>query len=213
MDIKEQLVLYVKDNERLVDELKNLRHFTLNIIHGVNGCIELEDWDGLKEFFYNILENYKRVTDTNFSSIEKIKNISLKELLLVKLKKGIDKSIDFKIHADSNILIENNLINEDDLCKVMNVFLDNAIEAASEAATKKISMFFLTNRGSTNIVIENTFKEKHNILPSEPGFYNKGENNNQELGSASSILCKYPNILNNIFVQHQIFVQELQIIK
>jgi two-component system sensor histidine kinase AgrC len=85
-DIKEQLLLYVKENERLVNELRNLRHGTLNIMQGINGYIELEDWDGLKEYFHDMLEEIKNTSNTNLSSIEKILNPLLKELLYSKLK-------------------------------------------------------------------------------------------------------------------------------
>jgi sensor histidine kinase regulating citrate/malate metabolism len=209
----EQLMLYAKENERLVNELRDFKHYTLNIIHGINCCIELEDWDGLKKYFYEILENYKHIIDTNLSSIEKIKNSSLKVLLSAKLKSAVSKNINFKVMADDSILIGNDIINENDLCKVINEFLDNAIESASEASIKKVSIYFLTNENSTNIIIENTFKEKPNMSLLEVESSTEGKGRRLGLQSINTILSRYPHILNNIFVQHQVLVQELQILK
>jgi two-component system sensor histidine kinase AgrC len=211
-DIKEQLLLYAKENERLVNELRNLRHTTLNIMQGINGYIELEDWDGLKEFFHDILEEIKNTSNTNLSSIEKILNPLLKELLYSKLKNATGTGIDIKVMVDEIIFIDNNLISEADLCKVINEFLDNAIEWASEASQKKVSICFLINKESVSIIIENTFKERPNMLLKNTAA-SKAEGREPDGQSAGVILSRYPDVLNNTFIQHQVFVQELQIIK
>jgi two-component system, LytTR family, sensor histidine kinase AgrC len=212
-DIKEQLALYVKENERLVNELKTLRHSTLNIIHGINGYIELEDWDGLKKHFNSILDIGKKMSDTSLSSMEKVLNPSLKKLLYSKYNNAIDVGIDIKIMVDNNLIIEDNIISEADLCNVIAEFLDNAIEAASTAFSKKISIFVLSSENSISIIIENTFKEKPNISRIKPEYATKVTEGELRLQSASTVISKYPNILNNTFIQHQVLVQELQIMK
>jgi two-component system, LytTR family, sensor histidine kinase AgrC len=212
-EIKEQLALYIKENERLVNELKSLRHNTLNIIHGINAYIEFEDWDGLKKHFCSILEIGKNISDTSVSSIEKVLNASLKELLYSKFKNAISIGIDIKIMVESNIMIKNNLINENDLCNVIGEFCDNAIEIASSAFNKKVSIFILNSEQSISIIIENTFKEKPNISHIKSGDAATVKEGELGLQSARTIISKYPNILNNTFIQHQVLVQELQIIK
>jgi two-component system, LytTR family, sensor histidine kinase AgrC len=212
-EIKEQLALYIKENERLVNELKSLRHNTLNIIHGINGYIELEDWDGLKKYFCSVLETGRNLSDTSLSSIEKVLNAPLKKLIYSKFKNAKSIGIDIKIMVDSNIMIKNNLINEADLCNVIDEFFDNAIEAASTALNKRVSMFVLNSEHSISIIIENTFKEKPNISRIKQGYADKVTEGELELQSAHTIISKYPNILNNTFIQHQVLVRELQIIK
>lgn len=212
-EIKEQLALYVKENERLVNELKSLRHSTLNIIHGVNGYIELEDWDGLKKYFCNVLEISKTISDRSLSSIEKLLNVPLRNLLYSKFKNATGIGIDIKIMVDNSIMIKNELINESDLCNVIGEFCDNAIEMASTAFSKKISIFVLSSEHSISIIIENTFKEKPNISHIKAGYAAKTTEGELGLQSASTIISKYPNILNNTFIHHQVLVQELQIIK
>jgi sensor histidine kinase YesM len=114
--------------------------------------------------------------------------------------------------VDEIIFIDNNLISEADLCKVINEFLDNAIEWASEASQKKVSICFLNSKKSVSIIIENTFKEKPNMhLKNTAASWAEGRE--PGVRPAYAILSRYPNVLNNTFIQHQVFVQELQIIK
>lgn len=211
-DTKEQLMLYVKENQRLVNELRELRHSSINIIHGINGFIELEDWDGLKKYFNDVLEGIKNTPDTSFSSIEKVLNHSLKKLLHSKLNDSISSGIDTKVMVDDNILIENNLISETDLCNVISEFVNSAIESASQAVSKKVSIYILNCEKSVSIIIENTFKEKPNMSINNPQF-TKAEGWGSGIQPASMILSKYPNVLKNTFMQHQVFVRELQIFK
>lgn len=211
-DTKEQLMLYAKENQRLVNELRELRHNKINMIHGINGYIELENWDGLKKYFSILLEETRNLSDTSLSSIEKILNPSLKELLYSKFKNALITGIDTKVMVDDSILIENSLISETDLCKVIGEFLDKAIKAASRAVIKKVSLYIWESKESFSIIIEGTFKEKPNLLPKKAMV---NETNGQIPGvqPATVILSNYPKILNNTFIQHQMFIQELQILK
>jgi len=191
IDISEQLISYIRKYEKIFEEFRDFRHNALNIMHGINGYIELEDWEGLKKFFYEMLETIKPI-HTTLSEIEKIKNVLLKGLLSTKLEKAVRLAIDFKLMIDQGILPENELINDNDLFQLIDVFLDKAIDMASEANIKKVSIYFLRNGNFTTIIIENTFKEKPKI-------------------NGMSSMLQYPNVLYNTFVQHQVFVQEVQI--
>jgi two-component system, LytTR family, sensor histidine kinase AgrC len=213
MDINAQLMFYIKENEKLALEFRNFRHSTLNMMHRILGHLELEDWDELKKYFYDIIENNNHITYTNLSSIEKIKNLPLKNLISRKFEIAVSKDINFKILVDQNISIEINVIDENDLCKVIEEFLDNAIKAALDTCIKKVSIFILTNDTSINIIIENTIEEKANTSPYKTELLTKEPNRDSGLQFVKNILSKYPNVLNNTFVQHQVFVQELQIIK
>lgn len=211
-DIKEQLMLYVKENQRLVNELRELRHDKINIIHGINGYIELENWDGLKKYFSKLLKETRSLSDTSLSSIEKILNPSLKELLYSKFKSAIITGIDAKVMVDDSILIENSRISETDLCKVIGEFLDNAIEAASRAAIRKVSIYILNSNESVSIIIESTFKEKPST-PLKKAIVTGADGEKPGAQPAAIVLSNHPEILNNTFIQHQVFVQELQILK
>lgn len=211
-DTKEQLMLYVKENQRLVNELRELRHSKINIIHGINGYIELENWDGLKKYFSGLLEETRSLSDTSLSSIEKILNPSLKELLYSKYKNAIITGIDAKFMVDDSIFIENSLISETDLCKVIGEFWDDAIEAASRAAIRKVSLYILNSKESVSIFIESTFKERPNTSLKKAAV-NEADHEKPGMQSAAVILSNHPKILNNTFIQHNVYVQELQILR
>jgi len=195
--LNEQLMLYKKENEKLVNEFRDFRHNVLNIMHGINGFMELEDWDGLKNYFHKVLENIKPI-DTNLSTIKRMKDSALKELLKIKYKKADQIGIAFKLMTDQKILIQKDLLDKTDLCQVISELLDQAIEAASDSNNKKVAIYLLGNGNTADIFIESTFKETPSIF---------------QIDAVSNPLDKYPDILCNAFVEHQTFVHHLQIKK
>ncbi|MEL7564454.1 MAG: hypothetical protein AAGU27_06165 [Dehalobacterium sp.] len=195
--LNKQLMIYKKENEKLTNEFRDFRHHVLNIMHGINGFIELEDWGGLKDYFYQALEIIKP-KDTNLSTIEKLENPSLKKLLKAKYKKSHQAGIAFKFMANQNILTAKELLYQTDLCQVISTLLNQAIEEALDAKNKKVSIYLLGNKNALDIIIESTSKE----IPHASA-----------IDTSSSAWSKYPDILYNVFVQHQTFVRHLQIKK
>ncbi|MGI6685917.1 MAG: GHKL domain-containing protein [Bacillota bacterium] len=201
--LQEQLQHYIKINEKLINELKNFRHDVLNILQGMNGLIELEDWVGLKTYINNILNNFKP-GNQNQAAREKIVNPMLKVLLENKANKADQTGLNFNLLVDKNIKIGKELINENDLCNVIGIILDQGIETAARTNNKIISIFFIENGNSINIFIEYSF-------PNKPG--KSGKPAIPQIDALSYTLSKYPNILYNTFVQYQVIVHQLRIEK
>lgn len=209
----EQIAMYVKENEKLMFELKRFRHNTLNILYGLNGFIETRNWDGLKNYFSEIQEQVKILRDNNPFSIEKVKNLAIRGLLTAKLVAAQKSNISMYMEVDKDVILEECFMKDTDLCEILGIYLDNAIEAAAQAINKKVSVCIIEDSECISIIIENTYKDTPNSLKNQ----SKHSKNNTERGLglklSKEILGHYENVLHNTFFYHQMFFQELHIFK
>lgn len=212
-EINEQLSMYIQENEKLMFELRRFRHDTLNILHGLNGFIETKNWGGLKNYFSEIQEQVKILKDNNPFSIEKVKNLAIRGLLTAKLIAAQKLNVKMQIEIEDDIKIEGRYMKDTDLCEILGIYLDNAIEAAGEAVHKKMSIYIAEDSECISIIIENAFKNKPSLSKNQIYPSTKGTERGLGLKLSKKILAQYPNVLHNTFVYQQIFIQELHILK
>lgn len=212
-ETNKQLQTYIKENEKLIFEIRRFRHDALNLLYGVNGYVESDDFEGLKRYFSNIQEQIKVILDDSWFSIEKIKDLSVRGLLTAKLGFAKESNIAMQIHIEKDIRINDHYIKNSDLCEILGIFIDNALESAVQAENKKVDIFIAESDEYINIIIENTFKKKPDIALLNQGFTSKGKDRGMGLGICKKILSQYPHILNNTFINHHLFVQEISIFK
>ena len=172
--------------------------------------------DGLREYFdKEIIPISKRITKNtaHMNQLMNIKNTELKSIISAKLLYAIE----LNIHVSIEVADEINSIPMDtlDLCRIIGIFLDNAIEATLE--TKQPSLrFALINLETEYIfIISNTFLEKG--IPyatlSKPNVSTKGVNRGIGLYNAHEIISKYNHVFLDTEIQEKTFVQRLQISK
>ena len=208
----EQLKVYVDTIEQLSLELRRFRHNFSNILHGLGGYIEHRDLNGLEKYFKEIVEQNKKLKNDNFFSIQKIKNLALRGLLSAKISKAESAEIDMVLEVTEDI--ENIPMRDIDLCEVVGVLMDNAIEAAAETSEKKIRMAFIEEEQYILIVLQNHFKERPKIERIfDKGFSTKGEHRGLGLWSVKKILSHDKDILLNTLIEGDWFTQEINIKK
>lgn len=134
----EQLKEYTSMVENVSSELKKFRHDYINILSTISGYIESNNMANLKEFFnkeiipQNNSLNYKNNT---LSKLKYIKVPGLKGLLSSKIITAQATNIDIFIDIEEDIdLLDIDII---DLCRILGIFMDNAIEACIGSPTKK----------------------------------------------------------------------------
>ncbi|MBV7274551.1 GHKL domain-containing protein [Clostridium sp. PL3] len=208
-----QLETYVQNNDSMMSELRRFRHNVLNVLYGLNGYIDNKDWKGLTKYFSQIEDQFEILKDNTVFSIEKIKNPATKGLLMSKLQVARALEINMEIKVECDVILDSRYIKNTDLCEILGVFLDNAIEAASDAFTKNVSIIILENTKCISIFIENTFKEKPDLTIIKKGGSTKGKERGLGLKFVQDILKNYSKIVNNTFVNYNLFVQELNIKK
>lgn len=211
---------YMESLELINNDMQKFRHDYNNILFTMQGYIEINDFEGLKEYFkQHIFSTEMNTLKRNqlLANLSKMKVTGIKGLLLTKILQAEKENISINIEIPEDI--EDIHMNVIDLARILGIFLDNAIEANYQSNQKinfdsEIDIAFIkTNDDSLMIIIENTFYDEEVDLENifEDGFSTKGKNRGKGLSNVKSILKNYPNVKLNTTVNDYNFTQILEI--
>lgn len=215
-DSYNRLQEYTNQIENMYSSLRSFKHDYSNIMLSMSGYIEANDMDGLRDYFdKEILPLSKNITKNtaHINQLINIKTTELKSIISSKLLYAIELNINVGIEVTDEVTsIPMDTL---DLCRVIGIFLDNAIEATLETDQPTIR-FALINLDTEYIfIISNTFLEKG--IPyatlSKPNVSTKGVNRGIGLYNAHEIIAKYNHIFLDTEIKNKSFVQRLQISK
>ena len=206
---------YVSEIEESSYELRRFKHDYMNILSTLGDYINNKDMDGLSEFFNNDLlpESEKALkNDKRLYLLSHINIPPLKSLISNKIIQAINNNIDALVEVSDDI---NNVpVDILDLCRILGIFLDNAIEAASMSPNKFIHFAAITTDSEIIFVIRNSCPKNTSPIYKlyEEGFSTKGKNRGLGLTSIRNLIDeKYENILLNTSMKNCVFTQEIRI--
>lgn len=153
----ENLEIYNKKLKNTYDEVRSFKHDFSNIIQALGGYIASDNISGLKNMYKRLKSDIKEINNIDILNPlivndPAICNLLNKKYCLAK-KNGIHMELD--VFVDFNEMDIHIL----DLCRILGILIDNAIEAAKECKKKEVSVRFLRNaRGYKNVIIvENSY--------------------------------------------------------
>jgi two-component system sensor histidine kinase AgrC len=209
----EQLKVYTSIVENLISDIRKFRHDYINIVSSFQGFIENNDMEGLKEYYQKEIVNESKVvnTNTNMLQLQNIKNPAVKGLLSSKIVQAEDLGIG--LHFEVLDEIENIPVRTIDICKILGILMDNAIEAAEESKDKALDIGIMKENDYILIVISNSYKAQPDLSKIFlEGFSTKGENRGIGLSTVKNLTDRhYTNILLNTLLEKNRFKQELSI--
>lgn len=215
-DSYHRLQEYTNQIESMYSSLRSFKHDYSNIMISMSGYIESNDMEGLRDYFdREILPLSRRITK-NTAQINQLMNIKITELksvlsskLLYAIERNINVSIE--VHDEITLLPMDTL----DLCRIIGIFLDNAIEATLETDDPSIRFALIDLDAEYLFIISNTFFEKG--IPyatlAKLNVSTKGANRGIGLYNAHEIISKYNHVFLDTEIQDKIFVQRLQLSK
>ena len=111
--------------------------------------------------------------------------------------------------------LENLAINEFELSRILGIFLDNAIEAASSSKERKINFLISELKTKTTIELSNSYSAENLEISEifEKGVSSKGKDRGLGLFKVKQILSKYPYISLQTISNNNQFLQKLVIPK
>ena len=212
----EQQKKYILALEKNNNEIRKFKHDFNNIILGLDGYINNDDFDKekLKKYFNSTIMNFNNNIELNDIIIAKLNSIkvsSLKSLITNKVLVAQNNNIDVDINIQGEI--NDFYTDEMQLSRVLGVLLDNAIEASLEPTDdKKIEVNIIQIDKTTDIQISNIFNNTGTPITdfNKEGFSTKGTNRGLGLSSAHEIANKL-NMLLNTEIDGNTFVQILTI--
>lgn len=207
---------YTNQIENMYSSLRSFKHDYSNIMLSMSGYIEANDIKGLREYFNKEILPLSKKSMKNTAHINQLMNIKtteLKSIISSKLLYAIELNICVSIEVTDEIdfLPMDTL----DLCRIIGIFLDNAIEATLETTQPSIRFALIALEAEYIFIISNTFLEKG--IPyatlSKPNVSTKGANHGIGLYNACEIISKYSHVFLDTEIQDKRFVQRLQISK
>ena len=212
----EQQKKYILALEKNNNEIKKFKHDFNNIILGLDGYINNDNFnkEKLKKYFNSTIMNFNNNIELNNIVIAKLNSIkvsSLKSLITNKVLVAQNNTIDVDINIEGEIT--DFYTDEMQLSRILGILLDNAIEAALEVTDdKKIEMNIIQIDKTTDIQISNTFNNTGTPITdfNKEGFSTKGTNRGLGLSSAHEIANKL-NMLLNTEIDGNTFIQNLSI--
>jgi len=152
---------YNKSLEILYDKVKGFKHDFDNIVSTLDGFIENNDMDGLKNYFNEVKKDCKITNNLSILNPRIINNPGIYSLLCSKYFKATNLGITFDIEyfLDLNKVD----INLYEFSRILGILIDNAIEEAEKCEDKIVKITFIKeNRNNRTIIsVQNTYSNKN----------------------------------------------------
>jgi len=187
---------YTATIEQLNEAIDGYRVSMIQTIDGIQDFVDQKDAEGLREFYYaHIGQNYFEETQAYgmYSKLEKLKITSLKGLILNKYQGAITKGI----HFDVGIIeqLQHLEVDEVDLCRLIGILLDNAIEAAEHTEEKSVHVYMSRDEEQRHWRIEiNNSSSSIAGIESQHWKSTKGSKRGIGLKSFKTIVSQYKHV-------------------
>ncbi len=204
-------------NKRLqenYDDVRAFKHDFNNIIQGIGGYIVAKDFEGLEKMYKSISKECQQINNKQSINSEIINNPAILNLINNKIKLAEQSGVELRVQ----VYIDLNSLNVSsyDLCRMLGILLDNAIEASCGCDEKIITIKFLKDKFNNRnlIIIENPYK---NYLIDVKKIYQKGFSSKKDKVSHGLGLWKVKQILKKnknlqIYTSRgKLFKQQLEI--
>lgn len=205
----QELKFYLQTIETLTVELRQFRHNYRNILHGMSGYIENQEWDELTAYFRDVVRETEQAELNSYAlALKNVTNYALFGLLSEKLTYAKQLGVDMDLSVLG--IFGHTDMSASDLCQVIGIFLDNAIEAAEGVPKGKVLVTLRYDGSYQQIAISNDCSRKPALSKANTGGYSsKGPGRGSGLYYAKRLLDKYEHVLHNTIYDDGQFRQEL----
>lgn len=204
---------YNKTLHILHDSVRGFKHDFDNIVTTIGGYIKTNDMDGLKSYYSQLEEDCSKVNNLYVLDPDIINNPGVYNLITAKYNEALEKGIKVNL----TVLLDLNDLHMKiyEFARILDILLDNAIEASSECDEKILNIVFRNeSKNNRNIIlIENTYKDKDVDIEQ---IFNKGVSGKQNhtglgLWEIRQILKKNNNVNLYTNKNEKYFSQQLEI--
>ena len=209
----DSLLNTLEDYEKMYQVQRMANHEYKNQLSIIRGLVSKN-----KKAISYIDETIDLKEKTNATWMDKLKRIpegGLRGLLYYKMLKMDEENINIEVDISKNVTINStrNIDQKVKLCKVLGIYLDNAIQCVSNLKERNIRIsIYLGDKDSSNFVITvmNNFEDTIELDKiNEKGYSTKGKGRGFGLAIAKDIIDHEPHIKNNVKIIRKNFMQEL----
>lgn len=206
---------YNKTLSIMYDNIRGFRHDFNNFVQALNGYAQINDIDGIKSMTADILKECKEVNNMGILDSNVINNSAVYSIMTNKYYLAQENGITMNMEIMINFKELN--ISTYELCRILGILLDNAIEAAKKCEEKIINVKCIKGLKVNRklIIIENSFNQPDLNMDKifDKGYSTKTEDLEHHglgLWTVRKILNKASN-LNLYTTVDELFRQQLEI--
>lgn len=211
----DQLRKYTENVEILYNDMRKARHDYMNVLSSLISYIDKHDMNGLEKYFNSeIIPFSKKLKnkDSKLGLLSHIKTLEVKSIIAIKTINALEQGVKVNLEIKEDIVFSS--IDIIDLCRILGILLDNALEAAIDCEKATINIALIKSTKSIITIITNNIIEGkipiHKIY--EQGYSTKGEKRGLGLSNLREIINSYSNINIDTIVENFEFQQILEIV-
>lgn len=204
----------LEEYEKMLDYQRVANHENKNQLLVVKSLLKDKDDSKVLDYLNEIIKDKKEDNDVLYGKTKKIPSGGLQGIVYQKMLVMNDKRIKLTLDVSSSVKkfkfenIDKRL--NYDICRIVGVFLDNAIDETEKVDDKEISLLLYEQNENLVIEISNKFKTIPDLEKiDEKGYSTKGKGHGYGLTLVKDILKNNDKIINERSIIGNIFVQKL----
>ena len=216
-DVKiNNLEAHNKNLLKMYDSVKIFKHDFTNFVQALDGYAQANDMEGIKALCAPVCNKTNKIKNLECLNPERINNPAIFSILLSKYKIAQEKNIVMNIEVMYDLHNLDAYIYE--ICNILGILLDNAIDAAKKCEKKIINIRFIKGIKTNNkyIIIENSYNvvgiDLNKIY--EKGYSTKKrdkESHGVGLWNVKKIISRCDNLKLFTTSKDKIFCQKIEI--
>lgn len=205
----------LNDYESMMTKYRIENHENKNLLLTIRAMILNKEKD-IPKYINSIVEEKYGDNEKLLKQMQIIPSGGLRATIYSEILKIENHKLNYSLNIDSNVksvdFIELNTDEIIDVCKIIGVFVDNAIESAINTKEKEIGIFLFILDDMFNIKVSNSYIGKINVDKIfKEGYTTKGANHGYGLSMVKKILESNKNLCNRVELSERIFSQILSI--
>jgi len=199
---------YVSSIEELYDDIRRYKHDVNNILLPMGYFIKMKQYDDLENYYFDNVDRHKAFDVEMYHILAHLTNLripELKGLVLSKYQLSKHKKIKFSVWINDDIsVLKMDIV---DLCRVVGILLDNAIEGAQ--CVEEGYVLFSMNRVGDEVRLEiaNNYDNSTLVEGGAKGQSYKGEGRGIGLKSLKQVLNRYSSCTFETIVNKDVYHQ------
>ncbi|OTP24820.1 GHKL domain-containing protein [Enterococcus mundtii] len=196
-----------------LNEVKEFKHDYKGVLFTLANLIDKGDLAGAAMQLQEITEYSSSIVQEDISiSLNRMKNLPIKSVLFLEIKKATDLGVSVTVNIDCEINeIPVNLL---DLTRCLTIIMDNAIEASCELTNANIELVINKNLNMLKIIVENNYDKRRSFPLSQiekKGITTKENHLGLGLQNLHKIVGAYENMDYDLYRDHKKFRVTLMI--
>lgn len=177
----------------LLRRSRMFHHNLANVLCGLQGTIHSRDFSSIDAYCDEIVKRCQMINNENVQALRQIPRPAVCMLIQQKILDANEAGVPFYVHADDGLHWRG--WRDGDMCQLLGVLLDNALEAASAADAPYISLELHDLRGAMELVVRNTWGSTKSAAPAVSTAPARGLG----LPSVQTLLKRYPRTTFSLY--------------